>query len=350
MSLDGTKLGVIKIVGVNLGRMALRRGHTSIRDVIMAPALRKSPPPLTLRSVTILGRLVAFVAVLSLGVASAHADQIANLAKRLDTSDNDKARIAAAVSLGQLKDARALKPLVKALHDKNVVVRALAASGLGTLGDSRALPALRRASLDKDKTVRKRATEAIGIIRKASDASAGNSSARYMVKSRTIRAAHYRVDGRESPRLSPRKPDLFVSIRTAADKSTGRSSKRAREEREDRLQNLMHAELKGSKRLTTLTSVAEDFKLPVYAVDLSITRLNRVVNGPWIEVECELRIAISNERGKMISFLTGGAKVQVPKRSFRKQYEPNMRREALENAVKSVHQDLVRYLLKTAGA
>ena len=294
-------------------------------------------------------RVLAVALLLCLGSSSAHADRVDDLAKRLAKSGSDKARIAAAVSLGKLRDKRALKPLVKALHDRNVVVRSMAASGLGKLEDSRALPALRRATLDKNKSVRKRATEAIGVIRKSSSARAGRTNNRYMVKSRVIRAAHYRIEGRESPRLSPRKPDLFVSIRSAADKSKGRSSKRARKERESRLRGLMGKELKGAKRLTTITSIAQDLKLPVYAVDLSITRLERVVNGPWIEVECELRIAISDERGKMISFLTGGAKIQVPKRAFRKQFEPNMRREALENAVKSVHDDLVRYLLKPSG-
>jgi hypothetical protein len=293
---------------------------------------------------------LATVIALMLSAPPAQADRVTDLAERLNKSKSDKARIAAAVSLGRLKDKRALKPLVKALQDKNIVVRSLAASALGGLGDSRALPALRRATLDKDKTVRKRATEAIGLIRKSTSKTAGNKTDRYMVKSRTIRAAHYRVDGRESPRLSPRKPDLFVSIRSAADKSKGKSSKKARKERASRMKGLMSTELKGAKRLTTNTTIAEDLDLPVYAVDLSITRLERVVNGPWVEVQCELRIAISNERGKMISFLTGGAKVQVPKRAFRRQFEPNMRREALENSVKSVHQDLVRYLLKTTGA
>ena len=41
------------------------------------------------------------------------------------------------------------------------------------------------------------------------------------------------------------------------------------------------------------------------------------------------------------SFLTGGAKVQVPKRTFRNSFEPQLKREALENAVKSLRQDLV---------
>ncbi len=292
-------------------------------------------------------RLLLVVPVLCFSVGDVRADRIGDLSQRLSRSKSDKARVAAAVSLGRLKDKRALKPLVGALRDKNNAVRAVAASALGGLGDSRALPALRRATLDKDVTVRKRATQAIGVIRKEAGASADSN--RYNLKSRKIRNAHYRVTGQESPRMSPRKPDLFVTVRAATDKAPGRVTKKERKARSETMRKLLLAELTNSKRLTTSTSIAEDLKLPYYGVDISITRLQRVVNGPWVELECELRIAISNERGKMISFLTGGAKVQVPKRSFRKQFEPNMRKEALENAVKSVHSDLVRYLLKTSG-
>ncbi len=285
---------------------------------------------------------------LGLGATESKADRLGDLSQRLSKSKSDKARVAAAVSLGRLKDKRALKPLVTALRDKNKSVRAVAASALGGLGDSRALPALRRATLDKDKTVRKRATVAIGVIRKEAGSSA-ESSNRYNLKSRKIRDAHYRVDGQESPRMSPRKPDLFVTVRASADQAPGKATKKERKARSEVMRTLMLAELSNAKRLTTSASIAEDLDLPYYGVDISITRLQRVVNGPWIELECELRVAISNERGKMISFLTGGAKVQVPKRSFRKQFETNMRKEALENAVKSVHSDLVRYLLKTSG-
>jgi len=285
---------------------------------------------------------------LGLSATESTADRLGDLSQRLSKSKSDKARVAAAVSLGRLKDKRALKPLVTALRDKNKSVRAVAASALGGLGDSRALPALRRATLDKDKTVRKRATVAIGVIRKEAGSSA-ESSNRYNLKSRKIRNAHYRVDGQESPRMSPRKPDLFVTVRASADQAAGKATKKERKVRSEVMRTLMLAELSNAKRLTTSASIAEDLNLPYYGVDISITRMQRVVNGPWIELECELRVAISNERGKMISFLTGGAKVQVPKRSFRKQFEKNMRKEALENAVKSVHSDLVRYLLKTSG-
>ena len=344
-------------MGVNLVSVLLHRGgdlgsHTVFLDrvVTLDPVLTRThaTPTRKLAAVILPAVFVAFV-VLVAGRANVYADQVSDLTTRLGKSKSDKARIAAAVSLGRLKDKRALKPLVLALRDDNIVVRAVSAAALGGLGDSRALPALRRATLDKDKTVRKRATQAIGVIRKNASSTAGRQGDRYMIKSRPIRTAHYRVDGRESPRLSPRKPDLFVSIRSAADDSPGRARKKERKVRAEAMRGLMMQELSGAKRLTTIPSIAEELALPVYAVDLSITRLQRVVNGPWVELECELRIAISNERGKMMSFLTGGAKIQVPKRTFRKQFEANMRAEAIENAVKSVHQDLVRYLLKTSG-
>jgi hypothetical protein len=48
----------------------------------------------------------------------------------------------------------------------------------------------------------------------------------------------------------------------------------------------------------------------------------------------------------MLSFLTGGAKVQVPRGTFREHYLPQLRGEAIEGAVRSVHGDLVAFLKK----
>ena len=58
----------------------------------------------------------------------------------------------------------------------------------------------------------------------------------------------------------------------------------------------------------------------------------------------KLRIALSDGRGKMLSFLTGGATVQVPKTSFNRQYLPLHRKEAVENAVRGIQRDLLRHL------
>ena len=46
----------------------------------------------------------------------------------------------------------------------------------------------------------------------------------------------------------------------------------------------------------------------------------------------------------MLSFLSGGAKVQVPKRTFDAKYLPNLRKEALENAMRGMFDKLLAHL------
>ena len=46
----------------------------------------------------------------------------------------------------------------------------------------------------------------------------------------------------------------------------------------------------------------------------------------------------------MKSFLTNGAKVQIPRRTFDPRYLPQLRREALENAVRGLFGKLIDQL------
>jgi hypothetical protein len=46
----------------------------------------------------------------------------------------------------------------------------------------------------------------------------------------------------------------------------------------------------------------------------------------------------------MLSFVSGGAKVQVKKASYDMQYLPQLRREAIENAVKGLFDKLLAHL------
>ncbi len=278
-------------------------------------------------------------ALLMANSTASQADRITSLSERLSKGSSEKARVTAAASLGKSKDKRALRPLVLALRDKNVSVRQMAASALGRLGDARALPALRKATRDSNASVRKRATQAIGIIRHNTSASTGSR-----------RVAHFKVNGRETPRLKSRKPTALLSIRSSADDTKGRRTrKKARLDRAAKMKSLMLHSIASTNHFTSNESVGSQYKLPLYNLDLSIVRLDRIVNGPWVELQCEIRVAISNKRGKMISFLTGGAKVQLPKRTFRPEFEANMRKEALENAVRGIHADLLRYLVKKTG-
>lgn len=283
--------------------------------------------------------LAAAVLALVLAPASAHADKVSDLSRALATGKTEKARISAAVSLGRLKDPRALKPLVRALTDESNVVRALAATALGHLGDPAALPALQRAGRDGDMTVRRRALDAIAQIRQGASAGAPV-AARSLAPMPARGMANYAI----APREERPSPQVFVVLKSTQDKSMGNTPSKVRQMRAVQMRSLMVDQLRRDQAVTLMSSVAAEVGIDPYAMDVTIMKLERFERGPFVEVECEIRVAISDRRGKMLSFLTGGAKVQVPRSTFRVQYETQLKREALENAVKSVHADLVKYL------
>jgi hypothetical protein len=185
--------------------------------------------------------------------------------------------------------------------------------------------------------VRKRAIEAIVSIHKEEAARKARVSP---PKKRVAAKAGF---GNAPRKLAPR-PTLYLVLKSTRDESGGRLSKKMRKRREAKLRGFMQSELKAAPDVTTSEGLARRYGIEKNALDASITKLRRRVNGRYVEVECEIRIAISNDRGKMLSFLTGGAKVQVPKQTFRKKHLPRLRVEAIENAVKSVHQDLLTHL------
>ena len=57
--------------------------------------------------------------------------------------------------------------------------------------------------------------------------------------------------------------------------------------------------------------------------------------------------AISNDAGKMISFVSGGAKMQVPRRGYDASYLPQLRRDAIENAVRGLFTKLIDQLRRS---
>lgn len=271
----------------------------------------------------------------------AFADTIDRLANTLRRSKSEKARMSAAVALSKSRDSRAVPALAAALRDRSKTVRAVAATGLGMHADRRALKALRRATRDPNELVRRKATAAISKIL----------SSRSQPRSRTRRRRdseekldNYSVAGKESPLVRARRPSMHVMLKSASDDTRGSAKKSTRKRRARQLKSLMMAEMIGAKSITTKDAVATELGLRSYAVDLSLTKLERSVHGSMVELECEIRVTISNARGKMISFLTGGAKIQVPRRSYRHRYLRQMRKEALENAVRKMYLDLLSFL------
>lgn len=261
------------------------------------------------------------------------------------SSSSDKARISAVVSLARLNDRAALKPLVTALHDPNPQVRALAATALGRLGHKAALPALKGAAEDPDETVRTRAKAAAIAVAKTNKLPDPFPTATPTEPELAqARKSGGRAGFGRQAHAVENHPDLFVTINTSADDSPGKADKVTRKAHSEILRKTLSDSFKSQPMVTTIAADAQKWGLDPRHLDLSVTKLEVQQAGTMIEVEAQLRLAISDDNGKMLSFLSGGAKVQVPKRTFDAKYLPNLRKEALENAMRGLFDKLLAHL------
>jgi hypothetical protein len=292
---------------------------------------------------------LALAAALLVGAARvekiAHADDVTQLADTLSSSSSDKERIGAVTSLARLGDKRALKPLVSALHDPNAMVRAIAAAGLGKLGHRASLPALREAENDPDPLVQKRAHTAVIQVSQAN----GIAIEQQPTADDPAPAEKHKAGFGHDAHAVKARPDIYVVIKSTSDDSPGRSDEKTRKVDAGILRDTLTISLRGEARVTSTADEAQRYGLDPCQVDLSITKLEQRTNGDYIEIQAELRLAISDVHGKMKSFLSNGAKVQVPKRSFDARYLPQLRREALENATRGLVDDLLVHLRSTAA-
>jgi hypothetical protein len=296
----------------------------------------------------------ALAAILLVGAARieriAHADDVAQLADTLTSSSSEKERIGAVTALARLGDKRALKPLVSALHDPSAMVRAIAAAGLGKLGHRASLPALREAENDRDPLVQKRAHTAVVQVSEANGLPVDDPTQEVQAPATTDEpkpGAHKAGFGHDAHAVKPR-PDIYVVIKSTSDDSGTRDEK-SRKANAGVLRDTLVGSLRGEARVTSTADEASRYGLDPCQVDLSITKLEQRTSGDYIEISAELRLAISDVHGKMKSFLSNGAKVQVPRRTFDARYLPQLRREALENATKGLTDDLLVHLRRTAG-
>ena len=285
---------------------------------------------------------IVVAAALAAGTAhGVRADELDTAAQTLSTSASEGDRIAAVTSLARAADKRALKPLVAALHDPSAKVRAIAAAGLGKLGHRASLPALEEAEKDPDPVVQKHAHTAVVQVREANNMPAQEDGAPPASTDETAAApARHRAG----------KPTIYVVVKSTSDDSPGKADERTRKANAGILRDTMLGSLRGEPKFTASAAEATKYGLDACEVDLSITKLEQHTSGDYIEVQAELRLAISDTHGRMKSFLSNGAKVQVPKRSFDQRYLPQLRREALENATRGLTDDLLTHLRRTAGS
>jgi len=276
-------------------------------------------------------------------------DRVAELAKVLTTSSNEKSRLAAVVALAKLaseNDKRTMKPLVGALSDPNPQIRVVAATGLGKLGHKAALPQLKNCATDDlDQTVRDHARDAAIAVAKANQLPEPWPTEE--VAEAPAKAGKKKVKpgfGNEPHAIEPEGADTYVRINSAMDDSPGKADKKTRQANADILRNFLMNQFRANPMLSTAAEDAEKKSVTARHLDLSVVKLDVVTGGTHIEVEAQLRLAISDANGKMLSFVSGGAKVQVPKAKFNPKYMPNMRRDALEGAMRGLYDKLLTQL------
>lgn len=279
-------------------------------------------------------------------VTPARADNVAELTKTLTSSSNDKVRLAAVAALARLGDRSALKPLVVALHDPNPQIRAVAATALGRLGHKAALPALTQGADDPDPNVREKAKAAAIAVAKANKLADPFPTAEAVADAQPPQARMKagRAGFGHQAHAVENHPDLYVLINSSTDDSPGKADKKTRKAHGELLKQTLADSFRAQPMVTQIATEAQKWGLDPRHLDLSVTKMDVAQNGMYIEVEAQLRLAISDDSGKMLSFLSGGAKVQVPKRTFDAKYLPSLRKEALENAMRGMFDKLLAHL------
>ncbi len=304
-----------------------------------------------------LGRYVAAVALATLFATrpAAAGDRITDLTAMLSSS-SEKTRLSAVLSLARLGDKRSMKPLITALQDPNAQVRAVAATALGKLGHKAALPALKTAATDDtDETVRKSARDAAVAIAKVNKVPSGLEDSAPATDDTAPADATAGVQARKTttgfgrkPHAVEDRPDLYVTVKSCNDDSPGKNDKATRKTHADILSLTLKDSLRTAKQVTSVENDASRWGLEQRQIDVSVVKMDVQTVGNYVEVAVDLRLAITDNKGKMLSFLSGGAKSQVPTTKFRPAMLPNMRKEALEGALRGIFDKLITHLRQIA--
>ncbi len=291
--------------------------------------------------------LLLMAVVLLQGAPARANESVAELTKLVSSSSNDKVRLSAVAALARLGDRRTMKPLVTALHDPNAQVRALAASALGRLGHQAALPSLKQAADDPDAAVRDKAKAAAIAVAKANrlpDPFPVAVATPAPGPTKQVRQSGGRPGFGRQAHAVENHPDLYVMINSSTDDSPGKADQKTRKLNSEILKQSLGEQFTAQPMVTQIAADAQRWGLDPRHIDLSVTKLDVTPSGQFIEIDAQLRLAISDDTGKMLSFLSGGAKVQVPKRTFDAKYLPSLRREALENAMRGMFDKLLAHL------
>jgi hypothetical protein len=278
---------------------------------------------------------LALVLAASSGVAQS---DLSTVIRVLRVGRDFRARVRAALALGNTHDRSVSPALVSALHDSSPAVRAASATALGNLGDPAALTPLRGLLHDSASVVRNEAQRAIQRI--------GPTPAQPRGPRRTLT---YTRSGDVLPAISmaPRERDIYwptvryvVLLGTMQNRSTFHH---------DGLDQLLVREV--TRALIVLRGVAvlpadqvppsaereiQRRRLPKLRLEGSLNRVDRRAQSRQISVRCEVSLMLMDEPGRNLrSVLNGAATGSQPRRGLRDQQERQLAEQALSGAVHS---------------
>jgi hypothetical protein len=243
------------------------------------------------------------------------ADQVARLVDALDGARSFKVRVQAAVLLARMRDPRAVEALSRAsAADPVPIVRAVALRQLAksALADRAPLltarQALNRAMGDAEAMVRRAATSSLAELDRA---------------------------GRGSGRPPPRSGPTTVAVGSIGDR-TGRASAALRE----RMRVEMRTLLSRQSRIQLIDGTSG----VSFLVDGTISRLALNQGGPDVEAVCAVELVVSRPPRGIVTVASGEAIVQKPRSHYQAVLRDKMEQEAMENAVRSAHENLARFL------
>jgi len=140
------------------------------------------------------------------------------------------------------------------------------------------------------------------------------------------------------------RPEIFVTITSASD-HTPNTNPGERVRNADTIRRVLLAALARTPELTSTVADVRRFGLDVRKIDIEVVQLRVDRIGDDISVSAQLRLVVCDERGRMLSILSGGASARRPARVARGDLD-QLRRDALEGAVHGMFTPLRTHLLR----
>jgi hypothetical protein len=295
------------------------------------------PPSLRRTAALLSAAFLALALAASSGLAQGDHSTVVRV---LRESRDFRARVRAALALGQTSDHSVTPYLVSALRDRSPAVRAAAATALGQLRDRSAIGPLRALSHDSARVVRSEAERAIRRIRAGS---------RPVRPSAPARALTRTASGGVLPAIAvvPRARDIYwptvryvVVLGNMENRSNfhdaGLDALLEREVTRNLIVLRGVAVLPGDRVPATAEREIARRRLPELRLEGSLNRVDRRAQPRQISVRCEVSLMLMDEPGRNLrGVLNGAATGSQPRRGHREEQERQLAEQALTGAVHS---------------